>query len=541
MTQQQKHDGGARENGPSSWAPLRGRTFRVLWSAQLGSNVGTWMQTVGAQWMLVQQPNAPTLTAAVQAASLLPVLFLSLPAGVLADVLDRRALLMTLSGVMAALCAALAALTAAGLTTPAVLIALTFLIGCGQALMSPGWQAIQPELVPREQIPAAAALGSLNVNVARAIGPAVAGLLVAATGPDVVFALNAVSFLGVLAALLGWHRARHGAGDRERMRPALASGTRYVRNAPGVRRVLLRSGLFVVPASALWGLLPVVAERRLGLGSGGYGLLLGALGAGAIVGAVTIGRVRERLGRNVLLAVSTVAFAAGTLAAAVLRQPVPVAVVLVVAGVGWLYALSTLNTTLQLALPGWVRARGLAVYLMVFMGGQGIGTLLWGLLADGIGTAETLLVSAGLLLASAASLTWLPLRERTGTLDRTIVAPWPEPALALPVDPDDGPVLVEVAYEVPEDRAERFRAAMAEAAVSRRRTGALRWNLYQDVADPRRWVEVFEVASWSEHLRQHGTRLTGYDAELLTTARDLAEGEPEVRHLVPPADEPARP
>ncbi|QHC19157.1 MFS transporter [Streptomyces sp. GF20] len=538
---QQKHDGGARENGPSSWAPLRGRTFRVLWSAQLGSNVGTWMQTVGAQWMLVQQPNAPTLTAAVQAASLLPVLFLSLPAGVLADVLDRRALLMTLSGVMAALCAALAALTAAGLTTPAVLIALTFLIGCGQALMSPGWQAIQPELVPREQIPAAAALGSLNVNVARAIGPAVAGLLVAATGPDVVFALNAVSFLGVLAALLGWHRARHGAGDRERMRPALASGTRYVRNAPGVRRVLLRSGLFVVPASALWGLLPVVAERRLGLGSGGYGLLLGALGAGAIVGAVTIGRVRERLGRNVLLAVSTVAFAAGTLAAAVLRQPVPVAVVLVVAGVGWLYALSTLNTTLQLALPGWVRARGLAVYLMVFMGGQGIGTLLWGLLADGIGTAETLLVSAGLLLASAASLAWLPLRERTGTLDRTIVAPWPEPALALPVDPDDGPVLVEVAYEVPEDRAERFRAAMAEAAVSRRRTGALRWNLYQDAADPRRWVEVFEVASWSEHLRQHGTRLTGYDAELLTTARDLAEGEPEVRHLVPPADEPARP
>ncbi|MGW5389433.1 MFS transporter [Streptomyces koyangensis] len=539
---QQKHDSGARENDSSSWAPLRGRTFRVLWSAQLGSNVGTWMQTVGAQWMLVQQPNAPTLTAAVQAASLLPVLFLSLPAGVLADVLDRRALLMALSGVMAALCAALAALTAAGLTTPAVLIALTFLIGCGQALMSPGWQAMQPELVPREQIPAAAALGSLNVNVARAIGPAVAGLLVAATGPDVVFALNAVSFLGVLAALLGWHRARHGAGDdRERMRPALASGTRYVRNAPGVRRVLLRSGLFVVPASALWGLLPVVAERRLGLGSGGYGLLLGALGAGAIVGAVTIGRVRERLGRNVLLAVSTVAFAAGTLAAAVLRQPVPVAVVLVVAGVGWLYALSTLNTTLQLALPGWVRARGLAVYLMVFMGGQGVGTLLWGLLADGVGTAETLLVSTGLLLASAASLAWLPLRGKTGTLDRAIVAPWPEPALALPVDPDDGPVLVEVAYEVPEDRAERFRAAMAEAAVSRRRTGALRWNLYQDAADPRRWVEVFEVASWSEHLRQHGARLTGYDAELLTAARDLAEGEPEVRHLVPPAGEPARP
>ncbi|MYS20612.1 Predicted arabinose efflux permease, MFS family [Streptomyces sp. DvalAA-14] len=518
---------------PSAWAPFRAKSFRMLWIAQLSSNVGTWMQTVGAQWMLVHQPNATALTSAVQAASLLPVLFLSLPAGVLADVLDRRSLLITLSGVMAALCAALSALTAAGLTTPAVLIALTFVVGCGQALMGPGWQAIQPELVPRAQIPAAAALGSLNVNLARAVGPAIAGLIVAATGPEVVFGINAASFLGVVAALLLWRRPGQRASTPERLRPALASGTRYVRNAPGVRRLLLRSALFVVPASALWGLLPVVSSARLGLGSSGYGLLLGALGLGAIAGAVTIKRVRTRLDRNALLAVSTVAFALGTVACATLREPVVVGVALVVAGVGWLYALSTLNTTLQLALPGWVRARGLALYLMVFLGGQGVGTLLWGLLAGAAGTRATLLVSTGLLLAAAATLRAWPLHERTGTLDRDIVAPWPEPALDLDPAAADGPVLVEVTYQVPESDVPAFQEAMASVAASRRRTGATAWSLYRDVAGGS-WVEVFQVASWGEHLRQHGERLTGYDADLLTRARTLTRAEPTVRHLVPP-------
>ncbi|WP_329133582.1 MFS transporter [Streptomyces sp. NBC_01476] len=521
---------------PSAWAPLRIRTFRSLWLAQLGSNVGTWMQTVGAQWMLVHQPNAATLTSMVQAASLLPVLFLSLPAGVLADVMDRRRLLIGLSVAMTCLSAVLALLTAAGLTTPTVLIALVFLIGCGSALTGPGWQAIQPELVPREQIPAAAALGSLNVNLARAVGPALAGVIVALTGPDVVFGINAVSFIGVVGALLLWHRAtaRSGAAP-ERMRSALSAGTRYVHNAPGVRRVLLRSGLFVVPASALWGLLPVVSSSRLGLGAGGYGLLLGALGLGAIIGAVTIKNVRKVFGRNVLLGASGVAFAAGSAVAAVVTQPAVVAVVLIVTGVGWLYALSTLNTTLQLALPAWVRARGLALYLMVFMGGQGIGTLLWGLLADAAGTPTTLLIATGLLLVTSASLARWPMLTLTGTLDRDIVAPWPEPMLTTDVAPDDGPVLVEVTYEVTAEQVGPFREAMAALAVSRRRTGAVHWSLYQDAEHDDTWVEVFEVPSWEEHLRQHEGRLTAYDVELLDRAWSKAGREPVVRHLVPPA------
>lgn len=525
----------ARSADSSAWAPLRAKNFRRLWLAQLVSNVGTWMQTVGAQWMLVHQANAATLTSMVQAASLLPVLFVSLPAGVLADVLDRRRLLLAISVAMTCVSAVLALLTAAGLTTPTVLIALVFLIGCGSALTGPGWQAIQPELVPREQIPAASALGSLNVNVARAIGPAAAGAIVALSGPDVVFGINAVSFVGVVVALARWKRpSATSSGSPERMRSAVASGMRYVRNAPGVRRVLLRSGLFVVPASALWGLLPVVSSSRLGLGAGGYGLLLGALGLGAIVGAVTIKTVRTLMGRNTLLAISTVAFAGGSAVAALVTQPLMVAVVLVVTGVGWLFSLSTLNTTLQLALPAWVRARGLAVYLMVFVGGQGVGTLLWGLLADVTGTTTALVAATALLLLGAASLLRWPVLTPTGTLDREIVVPWPEPMLVLDPAAEQGAVLLEATYEVPEDRTSEFQEAMAAVAVSRRRTGAAHWALYRDAEQTETWVEVFEVPSWQEHLLQHEGRLTGYDAELLQKARDIAGGAPVVRHLVLP-------
>ncbi|WP_176735790.1 MFS transporter, partial [Actinacidiphila rubida] len=275
----------------------------------------------------------------------------------------------------------------------------------------------------------------------------------------------------------------------------------------------------------------------LGLGAGGYGLLLGALGVGAIAGAVTIKRVRNTVGRNLLLALSSVAFAAGSAVAAVVTVPVVVALVLVVTGVGWLYALSTLNTTLQLALPAWVRARGLAVYLMVFLGGQGIGSLVWGLLAQAAGTRPVLLAAAGLLPLTALSLTRWPMYTRTGTFDREIVAPWPEPMIALGTDIDSagGPVMVQIAYTVPAGRTGAFRDAMTALSVSRRRTGASHWSLYQDAGEPTHWVEVFDVPSWEEHLRQHQSRLTAYDASLADRARALSTTEPVVHHLVTPS------
>ncbi|MER5181001.1 MFS transporter [Streptomyces sp. NPDC002896] len=514
-------------------SPLALPLFRSLWLAQLASGIGGWMQTVGGQWMLVSRPGAATWVSLVQAASLLPVLFVSLPAGVLADVLDRRRLLVAVHASMALGAGVLAALTAAGLTTPALLIALTFLLGCGQAVGNPAWQAIQPELVPREQIPAAAALGSMGVNVARAIGPALAGVLLTATSTWVLFTLNAVSYLAVVAALLAWRREEPADAQAEAVAPALHAGARYVRNAPGVRRILLRAALFVLPAAALWALLPVVASDRLHQGSGGYGLLLAALGLGAVLGAALMGPVRQILTPSHLVATASVLFALGTLAAGLVDSLAAVTVLMVPTGLGWLLALSALNTTMQLSLPAWVRARGLAVYLMVFMGGQGIGSLLWGLLARPLTTTGALVLSAALLLLTALAMPVLPLLPQSGTLDRTLAAAWPEPVLSFTPDPEGGPVLVEIEYHVGKADAPAFLAAARRLGTSRLRTGATRWGMFRDAASPGHYVEVFELPSWDEHLRQHHGRTTGYDQELLDAIRAHATGEPEVRHLLP--------
>ncbi|WP_034262122.1 MFS transporter, partial [Actinospica robiniae] len=441
---------------------------------------------------------------------------------------------------MAVVSGALAVLSAASLVTPATLITITLLLGICQALTSPGWQAIQPELVPRAQLPAAAALGSLNVNVARAIGPALAGLVLAVSSPAVVFGIDAISDLAVVGAVLAWKRQANAPAAAEPMAPALRAGVRYVRNAPGIRRILVRAALFVLPASALWGLLPVVASKRLGLGSGGYGLLLGALGVGAVVGALLIKTLRAHLGRNTLLGAATVAYAVGGLACATLHHWGAVAALLLLAGVGWLVSLSTLNTTLQLALPTWVRARGLAVYLMVFMGGQGVGALVWGLIAGAIGTVDTLLAASALLLVGVALLPVVPIRALTGTLERTVVSPWMEPEIGAVAghheepDPAAGPVLVEVSYRAAPENSAQLLEALHALGTSRRRTGAARWAVYRDVADLERYLEVFEVPSWGEHQRQHHERTTGYDADLYRRAAALAAEPPRARHLLPP-------
>ena len=518
-------------------SPLRDRTYRTLWIAQLASAVGSWMQAVGAQWSLVHGPGAATWVSLVQAASLLPVLFVSLPAGVLADIIDRRRLLLGVQGAMTLLAAALAAMTATGRTTPALLVTLTFLLGCGQAVGNPAWQAIQPELVDREQIPAAAALGSLSVNVARAVGPALAGALLAFTSTWVLFAVNAASFTGVFFALLVWRRPSEEPHRAEALRPALFTAARYVRHAPGIRRILLRATLFVFPASALWALLPVVASGRLGLSAGGYGLLLGALGVGAVLGALAMGRLRGKLTSSQLLVTAGLVFACGMLGAALASNAAAVVVLMVPTGTGWLVTLSTLNTSMQLSLPDWVRARGLAVYLIVFLGGQGVGSLLWGVLAGAVGTVGVLSLTAGLLVLGTLTVPLLPLLPGTGSLDRTVAADWPEPALVFEPPRTAAPVLVEIEYRVPAENVEAYLRAAHRLGVSRRRTGAVRWGVFRDGADPQAFHEVFEVASWDEHLRQHRGRTTAFDQGLLDSVRAMCSREPVVRHLLP-ADQP---
>jgi len=504
------------------------------------SSLGTWMQTVGAQWMLVGEPRAAVLVPLVQTATTLPVMLLALPSGVLADLIDRRRLLIVTQSAMAAGVGVLATLTGTGLATPAVLLTLLFLIGCGQALTAPAWQAIQPDLVPREQIPAAAALSSFSFNSARAIGPAIAGALVSLSGPTLVFALNAVSFVGIVIVLTAWRKpASEQLLPAEQPLAALSAGGRFIRSAPVIRRILLRAVLFVAPASALWGLLPVIAKGQLHQGSSGYGLMLGALGVGAVLGAVVLTRLRAAIGQNGLLVTGALGFAAATTVLALVHSVTIVLVALVVGGTSWLLTLATLNASMQLSLPAWVRARGLSVYQLVFMGGQAIGSLLWGLLAGTTSSVTALLVSAGLLVACALSALWWPLQARTADLDLTPSAHWPEPALIFEPEPRDGPVLVLTSYHVDPAEEPEFLDAMARLGRSRQRTGASQWQLFRSIERERTFVEAFVVRSWGEHMHQHRTRLTGQDLLIEQSAQRYVVGEVRSQHLI--AVESARP
>jgi MFS family permease len=516
-------------SGP--WAPLREPVYRRLWLAQVVSNLGTWMQTVGAQWVIVSASGSVALVSLVQTASTLPVVLLAAPAGVLADVLDRRRVLVTVQSVMVVIAAALAALTFLGDVDPTVMLGFTFLLGAGAAFVGPAWQAIQPELVPRAQLPQAAALGAVNMNLARAVGPAIAGVLVAAVGAGWVFALNAVSFLVVALAVSSWRReATPDPVGREPLVAALRSGARYVRYAPAMRRVLVRCMLFVPAASCLWALLPLVATRLLGLGSGGYGLLLGCLGVGAVVGAVVLPRVRDKLGSEPVTLALFLLYAAVLCAVGSTSSTLLCALLLTLAGAAWLGVLSTLNATAQQVLPAWVRARALSYYLVVFMAGQALGGIVWGAIAERTGVRGSFVIAGVVLAVGAVAARWWPLVD-PARLDPTLSEHWAVPDFPEP-DPQAGPVLVTAEYFVPAEAQQEFIAALPPLSRSRRRTGASEWQMFQDPADPARFVEVFLVATWAEHARQHQGRLTKIDRVAEERVRALAGGAPVVRHLL---------
>jgi predicted MFS family arabinose efflux permease len=403
----------------SAWAPLRIGVFRGLFIAALTSNIGTWMQTVGAQWFLVEKHASPTVIALVQTASLTPTLMLALFAGALADRVDRRRLLIGVQAYAAVATAVLTALAVAGVLDAVSLLVLLFAIGCAAALTTPAWQAIQPELVPREQLRSAASLGGVAVDAARAVGPPIAGLLVAAAGAAAVFAINAVSFVAVIAALLAWKRPPSApVTEREPLGQSVLAGIRYIRDSRNMRRILVRSALFAFPASALWALLPVVASQQFHLRAIGYGAVLGTVGVGAVIGALVMTRLTATVSANTLLALAAVVAAAGLLAAAYL--PLGVAVVLLLlAGVAWIATLTTLTVGAQMALLPSLRARGLAMYLVILIGSQALGSLVWGVVASRFGLIASLTASAVLLVVAAASVGVLPLLPETGDEQRS--------------------------------------------------------------------------------------------------------------------------
>lgn len=489
------------EGRQSPWAPLRYPVFRALFIAQLASNIGTLMQSVGSAWLMGDLGASPFLIALVPTASMLPVLLVGVPAGALADIFDRRRLLINGQLWMLACAAALAVMAFLDVVTPASLLALTFGLGTGAALTFPAFQAIQPDLVPPREFRQAFALGSLTFNVGRAIGPAIGGLVVAIAGPGWVFLLNAVSFLAIVGVLVWWKRpVTEVDSPAETFSGAMRAGLRYAVHAPALRVVLNRTAAFTLPAAALQALLPIVARDRLGLTSGGYGVLLGCFGLGAAGGAVVRPRLDERFHHDQLVFGSSVVLAAALVVEGVSRTPWAIGLAMLAGGLAWATALTSTGVAAFAALPEWVRARGMGLYMLVLAGGIALGSAAWGALAENNLTTAHLLAAGAMLLTLTTSRRW-QLGSVTG-LDLSLV-PTDDPTVTILPHPTDGPVLVTVNYEVPGDDVPAFAEAMRLVERHRRRTGAYRWGLFRDLAAPHQFIETFVVESWGEHLRQH--------------------------------------
>ncbi len=469
----------------------------------------------------------------VQVATVFPMFLLALPAGALADIIDRRRLLLGAQIWMLIVAALLGALTLTNITTAWTLISLTFLLGIGAALNGPAWQAIVLDVVPRSDLSAAVSLNSAGFNAARAIGPTIGGIVIAAAGPGAVFLLNAVSFVGVIVVLFRWRRTgAAGTLPAERVVEAMRTGVRYVRHAPVLRAVLIRSVAFVVFASGFWPLLPLIARFELGGGPTTYGILLSFFGAGSVAGAAILPRLRQRISVNALVAVDTLLFSAFNFALAFSRNLVVLCATMGVGGAAWLTLLSNFNASTQGAVPLWVRGRAMSLYLLVFFGSLAGGNALWGTVAKHT-SIRTALVAAGVGLIIGLVVTRrcrLPVVEE---LDTAPAEDWPTPTVVGDFDPENGPVVVMVEYKIAPANAKEFRQSMREVRMIRRRDGAIRWGLTRDTTDPSRYVEFYVTESWIEHLRLH-QRLTVADRAIFERARAYHIGaeRPKVSHFV---------
>lgn len=507
--------------------------FRAMWLAILGSNIGTWMHDVAAAWMMAEATDSPLWVAAVQSATTLPVVLLALVAGALADIVDRRRYLLWTQAWMLGIAALLAALAWGGMLQPWSLLALTFALGCGAAMAMPAQAATTSELVSRDLLPPAVALSSISMNIARSIGPALGGVVVAQAGPPWAFAFNAVSFAGMLAVLWFWKRVPDsGRLPREHIGDALRAGLRYAAQATVFRAVLARAASFFFFASALPALLPTLVRRDLGGEAATYGALLGCIGVGALAGALLLPRLRARMDRDRMVLLACLTQAACIAATAALENLTLLGAVMLLNGASWITVLSSFQIAAQTSVPQWVRARALSLYIVIFALGMGVGSLGWGALAQHSGLRVALLAAA---VATAVAAVWA-LRFRLAaveSLDVAASAHWPQPVVAEEPTGERGPVLVTVEYRVDAAHRDAFLALMVQLGRSRRRDGAVQWNVLEDVASPGTHLEYFVVASWLEHLRQHD-RVTGDERRLQEGIRALqAAGHvPVVRHFV---------
>jgi MFS family permease len=530
-----------RSTAAPSWraatlGPFRHRLFLSLWTASLVSSFGTLIQAVGASWLMTLLAPRPEMVALVQAATTAPIMLLSLAGGATADIWDRRRVMLVAQVLMLGVSTVLTVMAYLEHINAGLLLLFTFLIGVGTALYGPAWQSSVGEQVPRSEVSAAVSLNSLAYNLARTAGPAIGGLLVAAAGVSAAFLANTLSYIGLIGVLATWRRRSPPRTlPPERVLTAMGTGLRYAALSPGIRTVLIRGLLFGLLGSPIWALLPLVARDLVGGGARTYGLLFGALGLGAVLGALGSATARLRYRNERVVRNATIGFGVATFLTGVSSWHILTTAALVVTGACWVTALSTLNVTVQISSARWVAGRTMATYQMVTFGGVTIGSWLWGVFADHLGLVLTFALAGTLLSASALLGLKLPLPQPEGlNLDpsESSLAGQGMPATSNgPFLP--GPVVVTVEYRITPRDAAAFRIAMAELRRIRRRDGARRWTLMQDAADPEAWIERFHSASWLEHLRRHH-RFTVADHEIERRVLAFHRGErpPQIRHLL---------
>lgn len=490
------------------------------------------MHGVGAGWLMTAMSPSPLIVALVQAATMLPMFLLVMPAGVLGDILDRRKLLIFAEWWSMISALLLGVFTLVGWMSPWILLLLTFTLGIGSALGTPPFQSIVPELVPRDRLPSAVALNSMGVNIARAVGPAIGGVLISFTGPASVFFFNAVSFSFTIFVLWRWKREpRVTRLPPEHFFAGMRSGWRYARRNPQLQAVLARAAAFFSFAAALWALLPLIGAQKLQGSPNGYAILLSCIGVGAVSAAFTLPKVREKLSPDVLTVAAAVTFAAATAVTAVSDNFYLIAAFMVAAGWSWLASLSTFNVTAQFAIAEWVKGRGLAMYQIAFYGCQAIGSIVWGQVASVTSIATALVIaSAGLLVGSLTAVKFK--LGGTGNLNLQPSLHWPEPHVVLTDTADRGAILTTVEYEIDRADAAAFLKAAQELERSRRRNGAYAWGVYEDMEKPGRVIEHFFTDSWLEHLRHH-QRVTVADRDVQDRVNAFHKGTaaPRVSHL----------
>jgi MFS family permease len=513
----------------SPWRPLRLRLFRNLLIADLVSDIGAFMQSVGAAWLMTSLSSNPMHIALIQTASALPFFILALPAGSIGDIVDRRKLILRTEVWMLVVAIVLAATTLAHSITPWLLLLLTFALSVGDAVEAPTWRAIFPELVSKEDLSPALALNGIEFNLARAIGPALAGVLIAAVGVGIAFVLNALSFLGVIFVIARWKR--HSSKSKlatETLTGATSAALRYVRYSPSIRVLLLRAAFVIFFSSSFWALLPTIAKGLSG-GSLAYGLLLGFFGIGAVLGAIVLQRMRKAYAIEAIVSVATAVFAVVLSAAAMFQHLWLLCIFLCFGGAAWTIFMSVFNTLVQHLAPDWVRARVLSVYLFVFQGSVAIGSAMWGF-AAGRSSPQTALLLSGAGIAACLFLRF-PFRLSDPGAPLDVWNHWGKPLLFAEPAPDQGPVLVTVEYKIDLDRTAEFLDAIHAYQRIRRRDGATRWGVFYDAEKPGKYLETFVVESWAEHQRQHD-RFTVVDRTLENHVLRYTLEPTQVRHFI---------